>query len=470
MADAENRAGRAGRPTPLWWLLVSPLVNLFRPRAAARAVLATPTPALVAFYLVTVPTLIASAGFAALVAPRIIDLYWDFSSARVLEMFTIDGPLAVLAATHVNGAVTALHLVLALALGAALAATFAFAWLHQPLLHSRGPMLPTWRRAVALATVCAWPASVLLLLLPVGLLVLLLPLAYLNQEFPRFFFDPGICLPFLLAVFGVVFLVWTRRATTAAAPPPPDLSDLPPRCEGCGYQLYNPNLDALCTECGRLIRTSLVATEVRPGLVHFGVTASAATRLGLRTWWRLLRPIVISPQRFYARLPLRTGDDAAERFARWTYPLLWLHGAGWLGLATLIAVVNEGGLPNTSDIPTFIAVFLTALTILTLLAWLLHRTLGALIFTAWHLARALPDARWLARCMAYETAWLHVWPLMVGPGLLLLVVFGDPLEASGLIPFEFLLLANFGGLSLLWLAGATLRYERIRQAIRWSNY
>lgn len=292
----------------------------------------------------------------------------------------------------------------------------------------------------------------------------------------------------VVAGMGLTALLVARRIGLTAAelaarvPPAPD----PPRCEGCGYDLTHRPSDERCPECAREVARSLGESADRAGAMW--------TYCG--TWTLALScalQVVTDPRSLYTRLRLRerptaaAGDDpeegdpardddplrAALRFSLIQYVALGLAcwGCAFTGLG-LASAATWSGLSTTEAIA--ICTFSTVMTLG--LAWVGHRLVGAVAAAIWIGRRTLPDARWSAIVMEYETAFLWVF-FVVQWSLLLsfyvaedwvtslvgrtwaLRVLGGPAEPAVMLGLIVLL-------GMLWLA----RLERIGRMIRWANY
>ncbi|MBU0638805.1 MAG: hypothetical protein KKB50_08070 [Planctomycetes bacterium] len=344
-------------------------------------------------------------------------------------------------------------------LGVAVGVTFGtlfLAWLYLPFIHRSGSGWPSYWRA--LRAVVAGAGVLISLTAVVGASMV----AYNNREqlgqlVPAAeWFAPGLPLACCLVLLAV------SRAARGVAPA--DLSrTIPPMCEGCGYDLTHRPSDGRCSECGLEVTQSLGPQPRRRGL-------SWERRLALADWvsatWQVLR----DPRRFYGRLELRTPMGAAHRSARRHYGWICVGASVW---STLMFVVVSGlYLTSLAELYAIGAVFgMLGL----LICWLMHRTVGALVFTWWVIRGLLPDYRWAAKVIYYETAFL--WLLCVFAGTLFtsLAVFGAWLaDAVGTnlrfiwgVPVEMIVL--FAGLAVLAIAWLW-RYRVAGQAIRWSNF
>ena len=112
----------------------------------------------------------------------------------------------------------------------------------------------------------------------------------------------------------------------------------------------------------------------------------------------------------------------------------------------------------------------------TLTSWAGHRIMAAVAATWWFVRKSLPDGRWAAKIVAYES--VFVWPFLAYLGLLaasfalgedwLSRLFGRrPVHLPVYMPPEglaVLVVIPAYGLLSLW------RYRIALRSIRWSNF
>ncbi len=277
---------------------------------------------------------------------------------------------------------------------------------------------------------------------------------------------PESVIPFVVfcAACGCGLMYWLHRATLAVRGPETAVLDLPPRCEGCGYDLTHQPTEGRCTECGLSLVESL--TPIR--------------RSGSRwqheqhphSWASTTISILLAPSGFYRRLQVRAAPEAADQFARRQYLAIGLYAASAGALAFFVAAVR-----SSERLPGFVCFFpCLFLFLVPLICWLVHRFVGAAA-ASWFIVRdALPDARWARVVMGYETAYLWTFCLYSGALILSCTCFDDwmsqiakriGLYSIGFMPIEFDVLF-FGNIviGLLWF----WRYRIALLNIRWSNF
>ena len=333
------------------------------------------------------------------------------------------------------------------------------AWLYLPNVHRGGSVWRSFKRSYGAV------ASGVGLLVVVGLAMVWHFVVMTSNVVERVVgrADPssGAKLEFIVVAYSLgglcLLLYWLGRATAAVAGPVVAV-ELPPRCEGCGYDLTHRPADDRCTECGMSITASLTA-----GLRRSGCDWQA--RQSYATWLSTSVAVVFSPTKFYQTLLLRRPDRESRWFAVWHYPAICGLAAAWF----VWLVVFVAGLPPGLVLlgPAFSA----------LAGWCVHRLVGAAM-TSWAVVRgAVPDVTWAARVMAYETAFL--WVFCVYNGLLLtsFFIYGDWISDHVFTPIvvgnQFgspaePLAVLFGNATIIavWMR----RYVVAFRCVRWSNY
>jgi hypothetical protein len=342
------------------------------------------------------------------------------------------------------------------------------AWLSLPRVHRTGSVLRSYDRSFRAVAACA--ALVVILTAGFGWAIVATEhwSAYEltgTRPTPTLFIDWDVFLVVAIPAAACFLLWWVGRAVQAvqAAEPKPEI---PPRCEGCGYDLTHQPADARCPECGLSVAASL-RLKRRPGSAWEGWGSAASW---VTTYWRVL----LRPRAFYSELKLRPHVRAAASFAVWNYVLLGVGGAAWVCVVGWLLYVIEEWLygPDLEEVLAYAGVMLFWTP---LCCWLGHRTIAALVVTWWLLRDYLPDYAWAAKVMAYESAFLWAfccyWGVLassfifgkdwitrlIGPGVLR--AFGVRGEIGAL-------LLGTAGLSVLWL----WRYHIAGRAIRWSNF
>lgn len=238
----------------------------------------------------------------------------------------------------------------------------------------------------------------------------------------------------------------------------------PPVCEGCGYDLTHQPADGRCPECGFEIAASLTARCPRTGVCW-------ANDRGVRAWAAATRQTLFTPGRFYKRLRLRGGAAREHAFSRWTYRAIALGALAWIGALVACARIQYG-------LPPMRGVILVG-SVLSLAAavgcWVGHRTIAAGVFTWSALRYPLPDGRWAAKVITYESAFLWVfctyWGLLATSFLAFDRWISRSLAPDAqwflIAPAEFwVVLLGTCGLGAVWL----WRYRIAYRAIRWSNF
>jgi hypothetical protein len=238
----------------------------------------------------------------------------------------------------------------------------------------------------------------------------------------------------------------------------------PPVCERCGYDLTHRPADGRCPECGFDIAKSLTPQCPRAG-------GRGAHDRSASAWAAATGQIVFRPGRFYKRLALRGGAAREHAFARWTYRAIALGAMAWVTCLIVYSSVLFGA---PRDFRVFVAggVFSLGAAVG---CWAGHRTIAVGVFMWWAVLRPLPDGRWAAKVIAYESAFLWVFCTFWGVLATSFMVF-DQWISRGLAPglrwvlgapaeFWVVVLGTCGlGAGWLW------RYRVAYRAIRWSNF
>ena len=399
------------------------------------------------------------------------------------------------------------------------------AWLNLPLIHGTGSVWGSFRRSVRAAMTILWPLAVLTFVSG----YVAITAAHSDFRTGRSFAlhplnDPDFLLFLCRSISACCLILWLRRAAVGVAPAGPEAPPAP-RCEGCGYNLTHRPEDGRCPECGLPVEASLDESRSRPGSLW------SRTR-SVTSWPETACQVLFRPTRFYRTLKMRTPIIAEARFAGWNYvllycsALLWVstvsvfdvnirHDPVWLRITLLIDLAMMGALatlrlalgrPRGWALAALASLCWAAaqvacltlamswrlaggcrevlldlapagVTVLVAVAacWLGHRVLAAVTFSVWLLQRELPDFRWAAKVIVYETAFLWVfgvfWGVLVtsfyfaGPWISSLLgrqawpVFGPPVEV-------YVVMLGTIGLAAVWF----LRYRIAYRAIRWSNF
>lgn len=323
-----------------------------------------------------------------------------------------------------------------------------------PYLHRAGPIAPAFRRAVAAVVASLGAAEICIAVVGVGAA---------NAGGPgrqEFWLAIGIPLTFLIVT------LWQQIATNRLArsgPPPPQR--VPRFCITCGYDLTSRGGQELCPECGMAVASSL-ARRTRPG----SRWQRARPAYAASAWLADLASVLLAPSAFYRRAWVRHALPAAERWQWVTWGAILVSAfvaiallTHWPGFAPLAA----------SELWLVVA---AAAAWCTAVSWGSHRLAGLLAFVAWTHFRLLPDLRWGAQVLHYESAFL--WLPCIWGGLLAFsfVVWDnwmssiDLYQASyrmfGIPPEPAVLLGGWIVLGLYWI----VRWTRITAAIRWANF
>jgi len=343
-------------------------------------------------------------------------------------------------------------------------------WTTLPLLHRHGRVTPSISRAFRAILPVFGPGAELTLLLGVlavaedlelagngtllGWLLLILP----NAE---------MLTGWLAVVLVCALLLWLGAAVRAARRFVPAVN-LPPVCEGCGYDLTHVSDAGLCSECGRPARDSLEPESIRPGSAwERHPTLGSFITSTARLWVR--------PTRFYRTLQLRTPPRLPTVFAFWHYLLIGLGAGAWIAAIALYWLLNENLYfgPNFEE-----AVYIASIVVFVAPAiwWAGLRTVGAIAATVWLILRYFADHRYAAKVISYEAgfAWVYyVWVAVVAGSFFL---FDDwitdligrdlarQLIGGGSIEF-IVFVAGLLGITICLL----LRFRLAGRAIRWAN-
>lgn len=459
---------------PAWRVLLSPLLDFFRPLAAARSLAAARRPVFAIVILLGL-VIYAALLIGLLLADGMLMEEWDSSAGTTMGSGWGGAWVAhertageVWVAWHTDapgGWLGPPTIVLALVLLLGPIALAALGWVNLPFVHGTGSVWASYRRAVRASAAVLWP-------LP--WLTAASGGVYLAVEQARalegigggvLLKDPAFWLFVCVVISLGLMVLFSRRSLLAVAPPVADPAP-PLRCEGCGYDLTHRPAEHRCSECGLDLDASLIEARSRPGCAW---EQRGSPGIWARTAWRVLR----QPTAFYRRLKVRPVGGRELRFAAWSYLLLWCGGFAWaVALLCLASVI--WGIYLYADVDYEEVVLCLCMTYTGLLGcWVGHRVTAAIVATVWLARGGLPDFRWAARVMAYESAYLFVYGVFWG--LLAATFVIDDVWVSRLLgvnrawgmPVEFLTLV-FGTLTLwvVWL----YRYGLAYRAIRWANF
>ncbi len=470
--DAQHR--------PRWWrVLLSPWLELTRPRAAA-ACLTAATPR--AFWISFAAHAIALAGLVVVLTlwSGTVRLSWPAPTAVPagapagirpglpapdLERHTF---AEVWHDWHRDTLIGPAELIFVLVLLLTGGGMAFLAWLSLPRVHRTGSVLRSYDHSLRAVAACA--GLVVILTAGFGWAIIAANHWYAYDitglgATPNLFFDLEGLVVIASPAVACFLLWWIGRAVQGVqgAAPRPAIS---PRCEGCGYGLTHWPADARCPECGLDVAASL-RLKRRPGSAWEGWGTATSW---IETCWRVL----LRPRSFYSRLKLRPHARAAASFAVWNYVLLGLGGAAWVCVTGWLLYLTSEWLfsPNIAEVLAYAGAMLFWTP---LCCWLGHRTIAALVITWWLLRGYLPDYAWAAKVVAYESAFLWafccywgflVFSFILGGGWISRLIVPGFLRAFG-VPAEIaVLLLGTAGLGVVWL----WRYRIAGRAIRWSNF
>ncbi len=277
---------------------------------------------------------------------------------------------------------------------------------------------------------------------------------------------PELGIPFVVfcAACGCALVYWLNLATRAVRGPETALPELPPRCEGCGYDLTHQGAEGRCTECGLSLAESL--TPVRRSGNPWQYEQHPLT------WATTTVSIIFRPSDFYRRLRVRASAEAADRFARWQYAAIGIYAGCACALAIFLLTLRFSSSP-----PGFVCFFPCVFVFLVpLICWFVHRFVGAAAASWFIVSNALPDPRCARQVMDYESAYLwsfctysstllfsfvmfEQWMSEFAESLGVYSIGGMPIEPAAVF---------FGNivLGLLWFR----RYHIACINIRWSNF
>ncbi|MCG8404518.1 MAG: hydrogenase maturation nickel metallochaperone HypA [Phycisphaerales bacterium] len=337
-------------------------------------------------------------------------------------------------------------------------ATAVGAWLFLPNVHRGGRGWQSYKRVYRAV------ASGVGLLITFTFIIGAPMVVAINIEERGDYVEPTLVMLFVIFCLGCacVLVYWLIQATHAVAGADVPI-ELPPRCEGCGYDLTHRPSDERCPECGLDTSQSLEPDLCRPGCKWQACEDFVS-------WLSTTIAVIVSPTRFFRALKLRVLTQPADRFAQWNYLAIGVYTVCVCFVIFLIMFARFG------DSPDSVVCFLPAVFffLVPLICWTVHRIVGATV-TSWFIVRQLlPDGRWAKTVMAYETAYLWVFCVYTSLLFLSFVLFEDWMSTiarvwsyRGLMPIELIVLPVSNMLlGLLWF----WRYGIAYRNIRWSNY
>lgn len=269
--------------------------------------------------------------------------------------------------------------------------------------------------------------------------------------------------PFFLVILlftGLVAVVWWIGAAARGVALPPERDQDSPICEGCGYDLTHQPMEGLCPECGMAVAESLTEERRRPGADWQNLNTFGS-------WLESTARLLFEPSRFYGALKMRTPSQASHQFALFHYVTIGILAFPWIN----VLVISTGGPGDMAMILSTVGML-----IIPLVAWTLHRLIGALV-ASWLIVKgSLADGRSSETVISYEAAFLWAFCALDAALITSYAIYGDWIRAvlqdvgisvfSGFPPEPLAVL--FGNLLLcgLWLR----RYQLAVKATRWSNF
>jgi len=338
--------------------------------------------------------------------------------------------------------------------------TVLLVWLNLPRLYRAGPVTPAIDQAFR-AVASAFGLVVLLTLVSAVVAILFgyhRPLSGALNDVAFYF-----CIP--VAAACLLWRIGCALEHLHLEPAP----SLPPRCEGCGYDLSHQPSDARCPECSFPVADS-VSPRRRPGCRW-----ERSKRRALREWFQTVQMVVLLPREFYRNLRLRTPTAPATTFAVRNYVAIGVGAGIWVLLMWWADVARVGSFVSEWD--HVCRLFFTFVLWTPLGCWLGHRLGGAIVISWWIARRTLPDTRWAAKVLAYESAYLWVFCVFLGIFATTFVLAGKPWISDRFGTEFFFAVFRVPGEAVVLLGGTALlalgwlwRYVVALRAIRWSNY
>ena len=444
-------------------IALAPLVGIVRPAQAANTLAAAPWGRFVLTFLM----------YAALCGVRVVILAiwytaWLGVAPRVRWDPSLMDTRALLAAMlntwlnwHQSGFIGPAEQIFAATVALIAAGAAFLAWLYLPFVHDSKSVATSFARAFR--SVAAGGGLLLVLTIGVGAA---LASGFLNESFGGAFVPTAVPLMIILPIGCWMIVIWVSRAVHGVEPVA--APEIPPTCEGCGYDLTLRTLDDVCPECGLSVAISVGPHPRRRGVRWERDTRGAAKQV--LNWLHTSRQVMFHPRAFYEHLQVRRNDAAPRRFALICNVALGL-AAPVVFLALMLMQSGPSGLCADE-----IAVAATAILLCAPMGcWFGHRVGAAVVCTWWIYTRALPDLRWARKIVGYESAFLWAYAAFWS-GLGASYVWFDnwPTELLG-VRFGYDLLGVPNEVALVYMGTVLLsvvwlwRYAIALRAIRWSN-
>lgn len=341
-------------------------------------------------------------------------------------------------------------------------------WAMLPLAHVRGQIGRAVRRAAASLTVNL-PILIAAAAICAALLIRFHHIELISDDYPHW---RGVAV-YLALLTSLVLFAHRLSTTTAALALRAAPLTLPPRCDGCGYDLTAQPIDGRCPECGHAVVESIGGFSPR-----IGQPADDARRpLGIPRYLKAAATVLFHPMEFYHRLHLHDPPTRrnAQRYAWMSYVSFGLPGA--IVVTMWIALFDTGRWNYWNNDEIVMATSTFAL-LGPLVVWCMNRAVAALAGTWLWFRGVLPDFRWFAKISYYES--VVGWCYVIWTGLMIWSfyewqdwisqAFQDRTGRTPLVlgmPPE--IFAFFGG-NLLGMVYAFWRYLRIANLIRWANF
>ena len=465
MPQNKNQAQNTTHPASPVSVLSAPWRGIAHPQAAARCFAAASTKSFLAVFLIHAMLLAAAVVALAMWAATVQQTSYGSllpltGPGGFVQRTEIRGLDDVWRAWHSHGTFGPAEQLFLGVLALTVAAALLLAWINLPLIHRSGSLSSSFERSArAVASMIAVMLSIVAM---VGLAVVTVRLGrhfgwWSANTFPK----PENYVAILVGGAACGLFWWIGRAVQVVAEAS-NAPELPPVCEGCGYDLTHQPADRLCPECGASVDLSLSMGAKRRGCAW-------ERRKSLGSALATAKNVLLRPRRFYAELKLRTPLRPARTYCCCNYAAMSIGAMIWIALLETLVPSGLGGSSNGVLFAVgMFAVWTPAV------CWIGHRLGAAVVMSWWAVRGELPDYRWFAKVLAYESVYLWVYCTFWGVLVTSISLFdawvggllGRRFGALGL-PVELIaLIWGTIALSVLWW----LRYAVALRAIRWSNF